>query len=84
MVADQFKRPVAQQRPAVGIKEVLVAVPMPWVGDRIDHVASDDDRTGFSHRAAERKWLSRQLVQRLDGHLGACGAPFIEVNLRVG
>jgi hypothetical protein len=50
----------------------------------VDQISGDDDAAGFIDGAAEWKRFSGEVVECLDGGLGAGGAPFIEVDLRIG
>ena len=50
----------------------------------VDQISGDDDAAGIIDGAAEWKRFSGEVIECLDSGLGAGGAPFIEVDLRIG
>lgn len=84
MIADAFEGGEAEEGLAIGVEEFGVGFPVSGVVGDIDEVAEDEDGAGCGDGAAEREGLAGELIDGVDGCFGACGAPFIEVDLGVG
>jgi len=84
VIADAFEGREAEESLAIGVEESGVCVPVSGVVGDIDEVAEDEDGAGCGDGAAGREGLAGELIDGVDGCFGACGAPFIEVDLGVG
>lgn len=84
MIADAFEGREFEEGLAVGVEEAPIGFPVAWVVGDVDEVTGDEDGAWVADFAAEWEVLVWQGVERVDGGFGACGAPFIEMDLGVG